>query len=176
MNIDSIISAISVIISAVTAITSLIIANKTLKATYHSIDEANRPYVVAYVDSIFVTTHRNDYLIIKNFGKSGAVIDSVTVPSNYHLYGITNDFISSLKNCFIAPNQSFMSSFTTMHRDGISTFKIKYHDGQKSYEDTFSFNEMICRSCVFSKSEPKEATSLEKAFYHCTEEFLRKDL
>lgn len=176
MNPDTIVQIVTAVASAATAIVSAFIAYKTLKATHHSIDEANRPYVVAYVDSISVSKTYTDYFVIKNFGKSGAVIDSIKVPTDYHLYGIREEFISSLKGCFIAPNQSFISSFISTHRDGTSTFKIQYHDDKKSYEDTFSFNELIFRNCCFSKSEPERATSLEKALYHCTEEFLRRDL
>ena len=176
MNPDTIVQIVTAVASAATAIVSAFIAYKTLKATHRSIDEANRPYVVVYVDTIFLGSPRSDYLIIKNFGQSGAVIDSLEISPSYEEYGVRPAFLNSLKNSFIAPNQSFTSSLTDEKRVGTTTFKIKYHDGNKTYEQSFSIDEMLFRNCAFVQKIPDENVSIQDSLFMCTGEHIRKNL
>lgn len=187
MGISDIIQIISIVASTGLGIISLFIAIKSLKQSQRSIElteetihEANRPYVVVYVDYIQVLSSVHEYIIVKNFGNTGAVIDSITFSPEI-FDDIRHDKIfSNLTNHFIAPNQSIstVSAANVMSREDLNKIivNLKYHDKTQSYEDTFYFNDKILHDLKFTKSNPSKNKTLEEVITKSTEEILRRNL
>lgn len=87
---SDIIEIVSIITSTLLSVISLWIAVKSLKQSQKSIEiaelsieESNRPYVVVYRDFIQVLNTAHEYLVIKNFGNTGATIDSLEISPPY---------------------------------------------------------------------------------------------
>ena len=188
LTVSDIIEIISIIVSAILSIVSLWIAVKSLKQSQQSIElaelsieESNRPYVVVYRDFIQVLSTAHEYLVIKNFGNTGATIDSLKIDPSYssdrdiHF----NDF-SNLKNTFIAPGQSISSAIfanvANNKRAGETKIFIKYHTAQKCYSDTFCINENIRRDILVTKTNPSKNKTVEEILVKTSEELLRRSL
>ncbi len=175
MNSSDIIGLISIAVGTITSIVSIYIAVKSLKQTNKSIIDANRSDVVVYSDYIQVDSKRMNYLIIKNFGRTSAVIDSVEF-SNDDFYAKHKPFYN-LSNCSIAPNQSYSSRVLYKKNPYISfEVTIKYHDNIASYNKTFPINtEAIAKQLVNLTTSSNQGT-LEKTISTIGQEFLRKNL
>lgn len=161
-------------ISAFVAIISIIIAVATLKQTNRITKEANRPYVVLYYDSIQVTSTIVNYLVIKNLGRTGAVIDSVShFPLFESKYGRTP--FTELQNHFIAPNQTVTTACDLKECKEPVTFEVKYHDQGKTYYETFIINHQAISPNILAKTSDTNAP-LEKIVAYATQELIRKQL
>lgn len=188
LTISDIIEIISIIISAILSIVSLWIAVKSLKQSQKSIElaelsieEANRPYVVVYRDFIQVLSTSHEYLVIKNFGNTGATIDSIKIDPPYSIDSdIPFDDFSNLKNTFIAPGQSISSAIfaNAAHnkRSGETRIFIEYHTAQKCYSDIFCVNENIRHDILVTKTNPSKNKTIEEILVHTSEELLRRSL
>ena len=178
--ITSIISSIATFISIVIAVQSLKKSQKAIKLTEISIEEANRPYIVAYTDLVQVSSTIHEYLIIKNFGKTGATITSFQINPPYekdYKQGQSGGF-NDLKNTFLAPNQSLTTilyaNFYNKDRKGITNISITYKTNQKEYKDNFIINEDI--NYTFSKVDPPKTKPLNQIITRAAEELIRKNL
>lgn len=184
---SDIIEIISIIISAILAIISLWIAIKSLKQSQKSIElaelsieESNRPYVVVYRDFIQVLNTAHEYLVIKNFGNTGATIDFWEISPPYNDSDVKFDDFKNLNNTFIAPRQSINSAVfansANNRRTGITKISIKYHTDRRSYSDVFCINEDIMRDIIISKTNPAKSKTVEEILVKSTEELLRRSL
>lgn len=178
--IASIIASISTIISIVIAVQSLKKSQKAIELTEISIEEANRPYIVAYTDLVQISSTIHEYLIIKNFGKTGATITSFQVNPPYeknYQNGQSGGF-DNLKDTFLAPNQSLTTilyaNYFDKTRKGITNISITYKANQKEYKDNFIINEDI--NYTFSKVEPHKTKPLNQIITRAAEEIIRKNL
>ena len=187
MNIQDYIQAVSIVVSALLTITSIVISVKALKQSQKSIEltensilDANRPYVVIYRDYIQALSTVHEYLVVKNFGKTGATIDSLTFTPI-----ITNDLdqkpiYENISGTFIAPNQtiSTASAINAMARANLHniTAEIEYHDNNQSYKESFILNDDLLRDLILPKSKPSKNKSLEEVIVKATEEILRRGL
>lgn len=188
LTVSDVIEIVSIITGSLLSIISLWIAVKSLKQSQKSIElaelsieEANRPYVVVYRDFIQVLSTAHEYLVIKNFGNTGATIDSLKIDPPYtndsdiHF----NDF-SNLKNTFIAPGQSISSAIfanaANNKRSGETKFFIDYHTSQKCYSDIFCINENISRDILVTKTNPSKNKTVEEILVKTSEELLRRSL
>lgn len=170
----------STIVGLLVSIIAVIISVFSLKQTQKSIEEANRPYVVIYRDYIQINNTVHEYLIIKNFGKSGAVIDSIKFEPEFKDKILGNRVFSNINNTFIAPGQS-ISTVTAPNafegeRNGVIIAKIDYHLGKVKYEDSISLNEDLIKDLLFTKSNASKNTSLETIIAKASEEILRRNL
>ena len=68
---------ISILASTLISVISIIIALISLIQTNKITKEANRPSVIIFLESISVTSARNKYLVVKNFGNTPAKIDNI---------------------------------------------------------------------------------------------------
>jgi len=167
------IQLVSILISSLIAIISIVISVLTLRQTNKITQEANRPYVVVYLETISVTGTPMLYLVLKNFGKSGAVIDSITYSPKYKSKFEREPFISML-NYFIAPNQSVTTAYSNEDNSAV-TFTIKYHDNRKSYIDSFEINQNAIRECLLIKTH-NTGMDLEKSISYAFQELIRTRL
>lgn len=167
------------------SIVAVVISVLSLKQTQHSIEQTNRPYVVVYRDYIQVLNSIQEYIIIKNFGKTGATIDYLEFnPNNYKDYWRDRDIFKNIGNNFIAPGQAI--STVTSHdafgknedeeRSRITEVTIHYHNGKKRYQETIILNEELSNDLVFAKSNPTSKDTIEKVVAKAAQEILRKRL
>ncbi|SCM96435.1 Uncharacterized protein BWINRASL_03517 [Bacillus mycoides] len=176
---ENIIQMISIILTTTISIISVVIAVKSLKTTQKSIEEANRPYVVVYQEQIQVLANIRTYIVVKNFGKTGAVIESLTFEPNYYDAADKPAF-KSLENTFIAPGQSIMTVASTNNlpseNGGITVATIKYKDTNQDYTEKISLNTQLIRELIFSKTNPSKSQSIESVITKTAEELLRRNI
>src|SRR5699024_605350 len=132
MHFLEILQVLSLIVGIIVSVIAVIISLLALKQTQRSIEQANRPYVVVYRDYIQVLGNVQEHIIVKNFGKSGAVIDSLDFKPNYTDTRGKKTF-ENIADTFVAPNQAI--STVTSHnafaenRKGVTDVTISYHNG-----------------------------------------------
>ncbi|MDO4535742.1 MAG: hypothetical protein Q4B63_08050 [Clostridium perfringens] len=173
LNESGILPFISTIASLLISLVSIFIAGKSLKLTTQSIQNANRPYVVAYSNFIQAADKRLTYLIIKNFGKSAAIIDSIEY-STTEFYTNENEPFLNLKKCSIAPNQFYSSRvFYSKPRINFSV-TITYHDNNmKPYKETYEINTEAILQQVTSFNTSSNQSELEKTLSRTAQELVR---
>ncbi|VDG23712.1 hypothetical protein [Lactiplantibacillus mudanjiangensis] len=179
------VSSWSSLITALTSIVAIIISVSALITTKKSIEDANRPYVQAYLKWMWFDQNLEEYLIIKNFGKTGANINSISFSDNW-----TNSFnnepvFPDMKNVLIAPNQAFETQ-TELDAAGTGngrnrknpitmTIKYSWSNGYKS--DTFrqTFSADTYKNFELVRTETGH-DDFNKLFYRAVKEFLRTRL
>ncbi|GGE36053.1 hypothetical protein GCM10011391_13560 [Pullulanibacillus camelliae] len=162
-------------VSAVAVIISIL----SLKQTQRSIEQANRPYVVVYRDYIQALDTICEYIIVKNFGRTGAIIDSLEFHPNY-LGTRGNNVFEHIDNTFIAPSQSIstVTSYNAFDNDrsGITKVIVAYHNGKKHYQDTIKLNEELDHDLAFAKIKPSKGKSEGEIITKTVQEILRRGL
>ncbi|MGL4571849.1 MAG: hypothetical protein ACRCVJ_12380 [Clostridium sp.] len=176
MTISDKIQLIAICVTTITSIVSIVIAVKSLKQTNKSILDANKLDISIYTDYIQVDSTRMNYLIVKNFGKSSAIIDSIEY-SNDNFYANMDKPFYNLSNCSIAPNQSFSTRVLYKKNPYISfDIIIKYHDNIDSYTKVFSINtEAMARQIVALTTNSSQG-ELEKTISIIGQELIRKNM
>ncbi|MYL58255.1 hypothetical protein GLW20_12135 [Virgibacillus halodenitrificans] len=169
---------ITSIVGVVVAIVAVGISVASLIQNQKSVERANRPYVVVYMDILQLLSSRNKFIIIKNFGKTGAIINSLTFFPEYYSKPLQQEVFKNIKDTFIAPNQSFTTIKDLGKSDDYKkiTAKIKYSVGKKQYEDEFILNEYIAKDALIPKTKPSENLTKEEVLTNLTEEVLRRSL
>lgn len=181
LTISDVIEIVGIAASLVTSIVAIVISVKTLKQNSQMIEESSRPYVAVYREYIQVLNTPHEYLVIKNFGATGATIDSLTIDPPFEKSDICNNpGFNHISGTFIAPNQTinttvFANAFNN-NRTGITTISIKYHSGSKKYHESFYLNEDLQNDIRFTKPVPSKNKSLEEIVSRATEELLRRNL
>lgn len=184
---SDVIEIASIITGSLLSIISLWIAVKSLKQSQKSIElaelsieESNRPYVVVYRDFVQILNTAHEYLVIKNFGNTGATIDSLEISPPYSDSDVHFDNFKNINNTFIAPRQSINSAVfansANNRRTGITKISIKYHTDHKTYSDVFCINEDIMRDIIISKTNPAKSKTIEEVIVKSAEELLRRNL
>ncbi|MBC1233152.1 hypothetical protein HCB21_03065 [Listeria booriae] len=163
METSDVIQIIATFITGITAIISVIIAVKSLKITQKSIEDANKPIVVCYLDSVDIGYYQQ-YFIIKNFGKTPAVITDITFENLQQEVGMNN--LESFKGTLIAPNQKFVIS---MHDNDDTrqdfSVTVRYKDqNEKGIKEVFHLNPNFTKDISYVESSlsslSKEANQL----------------
>ena len=191
MKFSEILELLNIVIPAFLGIVSIAIAyvairqsNKSIKLTEESIEDANRPYVVAYLTSMQVTNTIIEYVVIKNFGQTGATINSIQVIPDYEYEGHDlnngNPF-KDINNHFIAPGQSLTFIVGAGGNDYISvpdrTIRINYKTANKTYSEDFHFNETsISSSILHAKADPSQVSKDTKLLIRAFQELIRQKL
>ncbi|MBC1286999.1 hypothetical protein HB818_14650 [Listeria booriae] len=150
MDISDVIQIIATFITGITAIISVIIAVKSLQITQKSIEDANKPVVVCYLDIVDVGFYKR-YFIIKNFGRTPAKIMSMSFQNLQSKIGRNN--LESLNNTIIAPNQKFVvlldDDYT--NKDNFSV-TICYEDlNGNHFKELFSLNPSFSKDISYAK-------------------------
>ncbi|GGN56255.1 hypothetical protein [Oceanobacillus indicireducens] len=180
MTTSELIQLSATIVGIITSITAVIISIVSLKQTQKSIEEANRPYVVVYRDYIQVLGNVQEYFIIKNFGKTGAIIDSLDFDPVYKESIRGKDIFPNITSTFIAPGQSI--STVVSHnafqgeREGVIQVTVQYHSGKKHYSEVITLNEDLINDLAFSKTNPSKNTTVQTIIAKATQEILRRRL
>ena len=88
----------------------------------------------------------NYYIILKNFGQTGAVIENLKCNIDLQKYSCLerDKIFEHIEGTFIAPQQSVMACVDTvkLSKDGIDIieFNITYSDGIDKYNETYKIN------------------------------------
>lgn len=126
----------ALIVGAISCIISVI----TLFQNKKMIEDESRPYIVVYgvVTQFGMPVLR---IVVKNFGKTHATIDSFSVsPEIRELAG--KSLFQHLAKTPFAPGQSIAAPINAQDPDlpAMVQFTIKYHNGRKKYHDVFNLN------------------------------------
>ncbi|WP_258956444.1 hypothetical protein [Enterococcus malodoratus] len=188
LSVSDLIQLVSIIISALLTIVSLVISVRALKQSQKSIElteksilDSNRPYIVIYRDYIQVSSTVHEYVIVKNFGNTGAVIDDISF-SPILLDDIRGKKVfEHIAGIFIAPGQSIstVSSVNVFKREKDlpdTSISIAYHDDIKKYENRYSFSDNILHDILVSKTNPSKNKSVQQIMTTVSEEILRRQL
>lgn len=149
------ISLISILVSASISLVSIIIAVATLRQSNKITREANRAYIVFFIDK-----PKNSFiynLVIKNFGNTGGQLIDITLdpPLSYKNSNLELDVrsITECKNIFLAPNQLIQSCFDFRdYKDNIFDVKIKYKTLNKVYIDSYTLDLKYAKSVLNVKN------------------------
>ena len=106
---SDVIQLIGILASLITSVIAIIISVLTLKQNSKMIDETSRPYVAIYAKTTNFQSPQY-YLVIKNFGQTGATISSIKCSPDITPFSIRSDHIpfSNFAETYIAPGQSFI--------------------------------------------------------------------
>lgn len=157
-------------ISVAAIIVSLGIAVWSTHQTHVAANLASRPYISIYPEAID-TVYFSKYLVVKNFGKTGATIKNIEFDKineeNPDSKNITIG-LSGLVGGTIGPSQKLTMSIDDRYNSPI-TISVTYTDyNGKSYNQTFEIKtdmmaRMLWSSRMTTSNEPAEATAIKNA-------------
>ncbi len=137
---SDIINIISIIASTSVSIVSIYYSHKAVKIasdanklTSEITEEANRPVIVAYLDTIEINDFHK-YLVIKNFGNTSATILDLKFSKDVDTLGFN---MSSLIGYTMAPSQKFMHILDTDLKDTIAVNIIYKNQTGKTYDEEY---------------------------------------
>ena len=137
---SDIINIISIIASTSVSIVSIYYSHKAVKIasdanklTSEITEEANRPVIVAYLDTIEINDFHK-YLVIKNFGNTSATILDLKFSKNVDTLGFN---MSSLIGYTMAPSQKFMHILDNDLKDTIAVNIIYKNQTGKTYDEEY---------------------------------------
>lgn len=169
MSISDILQLISIICTSILSIVAIIISILTLLQNNKIIFESNKPYITMF-SKVINFTSPHGYLIIKNFGKTGATILDIKYDNNLINKIFPKNPFENISNTFIAPEQSFLypiklnNSNKSEDFDTILNFEIKYKYLNKEYVEKHSvtFNQFkgICFLKNHSSKDIKELSEV----------------
>ncbi len=141
---SNIIEITGIIVSLITSLIAILISLKTLRQNSTMIKESTRPYISIYSR----TTNFQEpgyYLVIKNFGKSGAYITSLKCNYDLSKYSYKEDHVpfKHLNGNFIAPGQSFICNIDPLKlykAPDLLHFSIEYKSNDTVYSDYFTID------------------------------------
>lgn len=133
------IQIISIICTSILSIIAIVISVLTLIQNNKMIFESNKPYLSILAKTINFTSPRL-YLVLKNFGTSGATISNIEYDEIFNCFFKKKPF-EHMKNVFIAPNQTFL--YPLNKSDNLCkpvNFKITYQYLGKTYIENCCVN------------------------------------
>ena len=167
------------ILSFILAVISVVTVVITLRQNHKMIEESNRPYITVYGDETNFSSPQF-YLIIKNFGKTGAIIESLDCDIDLSKYsyqtGITP--FQNIVGTLIAPNQNFVCNIDNMQLGAdnvdVINFTIKYTANGKVYCEKYPVNYSALKKNITTKVSTKDKEL--KAISYALQEMVQKDL
>ena len=145
MHISDWINVILCILSFLLAAISVVTVVMTLRQNHKMIQNSTRPYVVAFAQ---VTNFQKPtfYLVLKNFGASGATIESFESSIELNKVSFREELtpFNHVEGTFLAPGQTITSClYSNEFKENCIrefTIKLKYNDGLNSYEQECPIN------------------------------------
>ncbi|MDD3416365.1 MAG: hypothetical protein PHY47_20575 [Lachnospiraceae bacterium] len=140
----SVLSFVLALFSLVFVIISLRQNQKMLQQNNKMLEDASRPFVSIYIDSITIC-EQSSFFVLKNFGKSPAKITKFdydpilkSTTQSDSMFNVQFDYVSGI---ILSPGQSktLQYNVSTLGCDSI-TFSIDYESGEKVYSETVVMN------------------------------------
>lgn len=154
-------------IQSITSIVAVIIAICTLRQTSKQIEESTRPYLTVYQTRINLGEIRN-ILVLKNFGKSAAKINSIEYDKKLLKLSYFENFepFKSTVGTTIAPGQSFKCEIKpSINKDFEVVFDISYTSlSSKEYNEKITLKLDSNRQNIQQRIDLKDP-KLNKVFY-----------
>ena len=137
MLISDIIEIVGIVVSTIVSIIAIYISIKTLQQNNKMIEESTRPYVIVCAKTANFQEPRF-YLIIKNYGSTGAIITKFVCDHDLANYSYSKEHVpfKNISGTFIAPGQSFMTNLkpqNLFNEDITLHFQIEYKTEFKTY-------------------------------------------
>lgn len=157
---SDIIEIISIIFSLITSIVAIFISIKTLKQNSEMIEESTRPYIVVYARTTNFQSS-SYYLVLKNFGQTGATITSLECDCDLSQYSYKVEHVpfKHFSNTFVAPGQSFVCSINPIKffkNPQELHFFIEYESHSKTYADSFTINPKADSDLIQTRAATKD--------------------
>ena len=168
MSYSDIINIISISISSVLAIIAIVISVKTLKQSNKAIIESSRGNIVFYIDT---PLGGNQYLVLKNFGNSSAILKNIKISPELtyskSTFTSTNKLITEYSNILLAPGQAIKSWFPfDDYPDKEFKISLNYETLGHMYHEDYTLNldyiSTIDYLRDFSIDRPDEKSALLK--------------
>lgn len=130
-----------IITSLIVSIVAIVISVITIRQNNQMIEESTRPYIVVCGKTANCSSPKF-YLVVKNYGTSGAVITKFKCNYDLKELSIREKYcpFEHIQGTFIAPNQSFITNLDKVNlfaEDRILKFDIEYKLNKKTYSDHF---------------------------------------
>lgn len=170
--INVVLCVLSFLLAAISVVTVVIM----LKQNHKMIQNSTRPYIVAMAQ---ITNFQEPtfYLVLKNFGASGAIIQEMTCSIALNEVSFRDEMtpFNNIEGTFLAPGQKITSSLYAKRfkEKGIREFTIhlRYTDGIKVYEEDYPINykAYIENVCTRASTKDKELRTISYALQDLVE-------
>lgn len=160
-DIQTIVNICSCILTFLLSTISVVILIVTIRQNSRMLENASRAYIAIYSEITYVHA-MNFYLIIKNFGQSSAIINSLECDTDLSKFAHIETLVpfSHMENVSIAPNQSFKCALQSVNLFASKipsiNFKVTYTSNNKKYVETFCINLKALTGLVNTKASSKE--------------------
>ena len=150
------------LVSILLALLSIVFVVITINQNRKMIEASTRPYIVIY-GRLANMQNPTYYLIIKNFGKTGAIIDKFLASENLANYSYRSDMVpfSDIEGYFFAPGQAALCNIEVPKQDDEAetfiSFDITYSANKKTYKETYSFDIAAEATNVVVRANTKDA-------------------
>lgn len=155
------------IISSLIALIAVVISIATLQQNRNMLEESTRPYIAVYVTE---TNFQNPtkYLVVKNFGQTGALITKFETNPDLILYSLSANLrpFGKIENSFLSPGQSHVCNidFAKARSNCNVSFEIMYETKYKKYADSITLN-LVAESDNLTSRASTEDKELEIISY-----------
>ena len=177
LSISDIIQLCGVFASLVTGIIAIIISVVTLHQNSKMIEESTRPYIAIYQNYCFCLS-LTSYLVLKNFGQTGATITKFTCSPSLKNSAIDNRMpFEHIVGTFIAPSQSIKATLDfskSFPENKIYNIAIEYKTGKRLYADSIPVNlsAMSDAPIMRANTRDKELQTISYALQDISEKML----
>ncbi len=139
---DKYLSTLSFVLSVISIISVVV----TIRQNNKILEEANRPYITIFFDSI-VTTSRNNFFVLKNFGSTSGTITKFIftdeLSTSFQGHALLNEQFDCIKGMVLAPGQRILLPYDVgvLKTDSIR-FEITYQSNfsSKIYTETLNID------------------------------------
>ena len=163
INLSLIVDIVSTIASIILSIIAIIISIVTLAQNNKMIFESNKPNIVIF-SKVISFTSPHYFIVLKNFGLSGAIITNIEYDNPLTSYFDRKPF-EHMKDVFIAPSQSFLYPLNPHSKPEEKVrFKITYKYLHKIYTETcvvnFEHYKDVCYQKVHTSKNIEELSNV----------------
>ncbi len=149
--------------------------NKMLSQNSDMIENSTRPYVVVYNDLVNGGGTPIQFLVIKNFGQTAAIINRLEITPKIHVR-YSDEMFKYMENQVIAPGQSYSTAFKLDDSSIVLNADITYTSGNKTYSESYSISQKAISDNVHSKVKAENQEHAQKIIAGCFQDYLRSRL
>ena len=181
MTISDLIQLLGIIASFSLSAIAIWQSQKSIKLTEKSITEANRPQISIYLDYIYTVHSIHEYLVIKNFGNTGATITELSIDKKIPSLNNKDNLFTQGTPFYLAPNQSYSTCIRLNafdHKEEIYKISVLYSDNvqKEPYSESFVLDQSAVVNLQLPKSNPVKSETTSSSIAKVSEEILRKML
>lgn len=172
------IQILGIVSSLLVSLVAIIISLITLRQNSKMIEESTRPYLSVYISHIYCTDCI-DYLVLKNFGTSSAVITKFQCNTDLKIgaYDSRHTPFEHITGQNICPGEKFQTPLLLYKicacTDTLS-FLIEYSSGKKTYTEniTISLTSLADAPIMSANPEDKELEAISRSLQDICEKML----